>query len=241
MMSETPVYNIFPAWILNQLRNTRKTMGPNITFVGDNGLKEGDLYLWTRGEKPPPATDHTWSRQLIPWLPRTAWARAIQLLALCWWGCYERKGCVCVCVCARAHMCTYMCIYTCSESHASPYLQRQQSGRAHLTSMCGEEGEGEEKSMSWRTPSPWEKDLDRRRHKRKGDVHQRRKRKNWVYKNPLRVPCTVLRGQKPTFRRSDEDGKGNPHQYSCLENPMNWGAWWATVHRVAQSQTWLSN
>ena len=34
-------------------------MGPNITFVGDNGLKEGDLYLWTRGEKPPPATDHT--------------------------------------------------------------------------------------------------------------------------------------------------------------------------------------
>ena len=138
------------------------------------------------------------------------------------------KG-VCVCVCARAHMCTYMCIYTCSESHASPYLQRQQSGRAHLTSMCGEEGEGEEKSMSWRTPSPWEKDLDRRRHKRKGDVHQRRKRKNWVYKNPLRVPCTVLRGQKPTFRRSDEDGKGNPHQYSCLENPMNWGAW-CTLH-----------
>ena len=28
-------------------------MGPNLTFVGDNGLKECGLYLWTRGEKPP--------------------------------------------------------------------------------------------------------------------------------------------------------------------------------------------
>ena len=34
-------------------------------------------------------------------------------------------------------------------------------------------------------------------------------------------------------------GHGNPLQYSCLENPMDRGAWWATVHRVAQSQTWL--
>jgi len=30
---------------------------------------------------------------------------------------------------------------------------------------------------------------------------------------------------------------GNPLQYSCLENPMDRGAWWATVHGVAQSQT----
>ena len=29
---------------------------------------------------------------------------------------------------------------------------------------------------------------------------------------------------------------GNPHQYSCLEKPMDRGAWWATVHRVAQDQ-----
>ena len=34
-------------------------------------------------------------------------------------------------------------------------------------------------------------------------------------------------------------GHGNPLQYSCLENPMDRGAWWATVHRVATSQTWL--
>ena len=32
---------------------------------------------------------------------------------------------------------------------------------------------------------------------------------------------------------------GNPLQYSCLGNPMDRGAWWATVHGVTQSQTWL--
>ena len=31
---------------------------------------------------------------------------------------------------------------------------------------------------------------------------------------------------------------GNPLQYSCLENPMDRGAWWATVHRVTKSRTW---
>ena len=34
---------------------------------------------------------------------------------------------------------------------------------------------------------------------------------------------------------------GNPLQYSCLENSMDRGAWWATVHRVAKSQTQMSN
>ena len=37
--------------------------------------------------------------------------------------------------------------------------------------------------------------------------------------------------------RSSGGGNGNPLQYSCLENPMDRGAWWATVHRVAKSQT----
>ena len=32
-------------------------------------------------------------------------------------------------------------------------------------------------------------------------------------------------------------GHGNPLQYSCLENPMDRGAWWATVHGVTKSQT----
>ena len=35
-------------------------------------------------------------------------------------------------------------------------------------------------------------------------------------------------------------GSGNPLQYSWLGNPMDRGAWWAIVHRVAKSQTWLS-
>ena len=36
------------------------------------------------------------------------------------------------------------------------------------------------------------------------------------------------------------EGNGNPLQYSCLENSMNREAWWATVHGVTKSQTWLS-
>ena len=36
-------------------------------------------------------------------------------------------------------------------------------------------------------------------------------------------------------------GTGNALQYSCLENFIDRGAWWATVHRVAKSWTWLSN
>ena len=35
--------------------------------------------------------------------------------------------------------------------------------------------------------------------------------------------------------RSPGEGNGNPLQYSCLENPMDRGAWWATVHEVARS------
>ena len=38
-----------------------------------------------------------------------------------------------------------------------------------------------------------------------------------------------------------EKENSNPLQYSCLENPMDRGAWQATVHRVAKSQTRLSN
>ena len=33
------------------------------------------------------------------------------------------------------------------------------------------------------------------------------------------------------------EGNGNPLQYSCLEDPMDGGAWWATVHEVAESDT----
>ena len=41
----------------------------------------------------------------------------------------------------------------------------------------------------------------------------------------------------PGSGRSPGEGNGNPLQYSCLENPMDRGAWWATVYRVAESRT----
>ena len=47
-------------------------------------------------------------------------------------------------------------------------------------------------------------------------------------------------GSIPGLGRSPGEGNSNPLQYSCLENPMNRGAWWATVHGVAKSRTWLS-
>ena len=46
-------------------------------------------------------------------------------------------------------------------------------------------------------------------------------------------------GSIPRLRRHPVEGHGNPLQYSCLENPMDRGAWWATVHGVAKSQTRL--
>ena len=42
-------------------------------------------------------------------------------------------------------------------------------------------------------------------------------------------------GSIPGLERSPGGGHGNPLQYSCLENPKDRGAWWATVHRVAKS------
>ena len=53
----------------------------------------------------------------------------------------------------------------------------------------------------------------------------------------------------PTFNNRDGninkkglgEGNGTPLRYSCLENPMDRGAWWAAVHGVAKSRTRLSN
>ena len=43
----------------------------------------------------------------------------------------------------------------------------------------------------------------------------------------------------PDGGRSPGEGNGNPLQYSCLENPMDRGDWWAIVHGISKSQTWL--
>ena len=59
-----------------------------------------------------------------------------------------------------------------------------------------------------------------------------------VVKNP---PATAedLRdmGSIPGWGRSPGGEHGNPLQYSCLENPMDKGAWWAMVHTVSESDT----
>ena len=48
-------------------------------------------------------------------------------------------------------------------------------------------------------------------------------------------------GSTSGLGRSPGEGQGNPFQYSCLENPMDRGAWWATVFRVKKSWTQLSD
>ena len=47
------------------------------------------------------------------------------------------------------------------------------------------------------------------------------------------------RGFDPWVRKISWRKHGNPLQYSCLGNPMDRGAWWDTVHKVAKSRTWL--
>ena len=65
---------------------------------------------------------------------------------------------------------------------------------------------------------------------------------------------SILRGQIACYSRyfltsyfcipvpyNDGEGNGTPLQYSCLENPMDGGAWYAAVHGVAKIRTWLSD
>ena len=51
--------------------------------------------------------------------------------------------------------------------------------------------------------------------------------------------CCPTASLSLTLLRPIGEGNGTPLQYSCLENPMNGGAWWAAVHGVAKSQTRL--
>jgi len=59
-----------------------------------------------------------------------------------------------------------------------------------------------------------------------------------VVKNPPANAGDIRNmGLIPGTGRSPGGGHGNPLQYSSLEDPMGRGAWWATVHRVAESYT----
>ena len=60
-----------------------------------------------------------------------------------------------------------------------------------------------------------------------------------VRKPPANAEDAGDKGSIPGSGRSPAGGNGNPLQSSCLENPMDRGAWWATVHGVTKSQTQL--
>ena len=80
---------------------------------------------------------------------------------------------------------------------------------------------------------------------------------NWWESRCLRHPCVKRgfpggsyskesacnagdQGSSPGSGRLPGEGNGNSLQNSCLDNPMERGAWWATVHGVSKSWTWLS-
>ena len=65
-------------------------------------------------------------------------------------------------------------------------------------------------------------------------------KKNYAYTKMEVFPVAQTvenQGLIPGSGRSSGQGNGNPLQYSYLENPLDRGAWWATVHGVAESDT----
>ena len=73
-------------------------------------------------------------------------------------------------------------------------------------------------------------------------VHELRKMTGSGCLLPLSRRISMASGRK-LYELCNEDGEGDgtPLQYSCLENPMDGGAWWAAVHGVAKSRTRLSD
>ena len=53
--------------------------------------------------------------------------------------------------------------------------------------------------------------------------------------------CFIIHGIFTKISHRFGEGNGTPLQYSCLENPMDGGAWWAAVHGVTESRTRLSD
>ena len=60
-----------------------------------------------------------------------------------------------------------------------------------------------------------------------------------VVKLPPEMKETRDTGLIPGWGRFPGEGQGNPAQYSCLENPMDRGAWWVTVYKIGNSWTSL--
>ena len=72
--------------------------------------------------------------------------------------------------------------------------------------------------------------------------HISRDFRNWRVGQRKKTSASLdARNLKLATRPLAREGDGTPLQYSCLENPMDGGAWWAAVHGVAKSQTRLSD
>ena len=84
-------------------------------------------------------------------------------------------------------------------------------------------------------------------HLHNGIILSYKKEHIWVDSNYLDEPgayytewsVSERERQIPYINTYIGEGNGNPLQYSCLENPVDRGAWWAAVCGVSQSQTWL--
>ena len=63
----------------------------------------------------------------------------------------------------------------------------------------------------------------------------------WVKNLPAMQEIQETRVHFPRSGRSPVEGDGNPLQYFCLKNPMERGAWWATVHEITKSQAQLKD
>ena len=61
-----------------------------------------------------------------------------------------------------------------------------------------------------------------------------------IKNQPVNAQDARATGLIPGSKRSPAEGNGSPLQYSCLETPMDRGAWWATVQEVTKSWTHLS-
>ena len=98
---------------------------------------------------------------------------------------------------------------------------------------------GEKKNELSLTKSPW---ISQRNDVRLLDFPEARgfPAGSVVENPPVSAGDTGDVGSVPGWGRSPGEGNGNPLQHSCLENPIDGGAWWATVCGVANSWTWLS-
>ena len=125
--------------------------------------------------------------------------------------------------CASPFFHVLSCVPGCWEAWSPPYPTTQLHDSIHVPWLCPTPPHP---TPSWNSLLPWFL------------VYERASQVALVVKNP---PANAgdLRdaGFTPESEWSSGGGHRNPLQYYCLENPMNRGAWWATVHRVTKSQT----